>query len=355
MRKRITQKVAEAAKPEAKPYRIADTLIQGLTLRVQPSGAKLWKLRTGGTERALGRFPAMTAGMAAEAAKRILSGEDEAHKQAPTLGAFLVDTYLPWTDVHLKGVSQETYRLNALPWKGTRLDALSLGLVEKYRTERLKAGIQKRTINRDLAPLKAALNRAVTWKLIKANPLADLAPFEVDPNGVVRFLETEEEKRLYAALSGEDDWLRTLITLLLNTGARRNEMFGVRWADVDLKRRMVVVRWETAKSGKTRHIPLNQTAVAALKAWRGDDEPDPTLPVLPRREFRKSWVTLLKRARIESFRVHDCRHHFASRLVQAGVPLNDVRELLGHGDLRMTLRYAHLAPANLKSAVDLIG
>jgi hypothetical protein len=60
--------------------------------------------------------------------------------------------------------------------------------------------------------------------------------------------------------------------------------------------------------------------------------------------FQTAWETVLKRARISNFRWHDLRHHFASRLVQNGVPLNTVRDLLGHGSVGMSLRYAHLAP-----------
>jgi len=68
-------------------------------------------------------------------------------------------------------------------------------------------------------------------------------------------------------------------------------------------------------------------------------------------EFKPAWAKLLKRADITKFRCHDLRHHFASRLVQLGVPLNTVRDLLGHSSVAISLRYAHLAPDQRREAV----
>ena len=71
-------------------------------------------------------------------------------------------------------------------------------------------------------------------------------------------------------------------------------------------------------------------------------------------DCNSSWKALLKRAGISNFRWHDMRHDFASQLVMKGVDLNTVRELLGHADLKMTLRYAHLALENKMKAVEVL-
>ncbi len=70
--------------------------------------------------------------------------------------------------------------------------------------------------------------------------------------------------------------------------------------------------------------------------------------------IKKSWTEVTKKAKLTDFKFHDCRHHFASTLVQRGCDLNVVRELLGHADLKLTMRYAHLAPHNAAAAVALL-
>jgi hypothetical protein len=113
----------------------------------------------------------------------------------------------------------------------------------------------------------------------------------------------------------------------------------------------LTIEGSTAKNQQTRHIPLNVDALEALKRWK-EQAPDGERVFPIDTGFKTAWAALLERAKITKFRWHDLRHHFASRLVQAGVPLNTVRELLGHGRMAMTLRYAHLAPDQKREAVD---
>jgi len=121
------------------------------------------------------------------------------------------------------------------------------------------------------------------------------------------------------------------------------------------------VRAETAKSNKTRYVPLNAEAVKVLKAWKPETTADAAY-VFPGKsdgepliEIKTAWSKLLTAATVASFRFHDTRHHFASRLVQNGVDLNTVRELLGHADIKMVLRYAHLSAEHKAAAVAKLG
>lgn len=267
------------------------------------------------------------------------------------------------------------------------LGEITLAVLEKTRQERKAAGVSDATLNRECGALKSALNRAVEWGLIDENPIKAAKPIKLDSNGVVRYLSPDEENRLLAVLARREEEIRNarergnewrrqrgraeldalidryadhllpMVLVSLNTGMRWGELTTFTWADVDLAARRVTVRGRTAKSKQTRHIPLNTVAHEALLRWQRDVEQG---TVFPGRKgdamdnVYKSFRSVLSEAGIPEFRWHDLRHSFASKLVQAGVDLNTVRELLGHADIKMTLRYAHLAPEHKAAAVERI-
>jgi integrase len=210
---------------------------------------------------------------------------------------------------------------------------------------------------------------------------------KVDNSANIRYLNKNEETRLRKALDEREsrirrnrdngnkwrkvrdieplpslqtntyvDHLKPMVILAINTGLRRGELFSLTWQDVNLTNNDITVTGSTTKTGTTRHIPLNTEALKALSKWKrqANNETGLVFTSKGNKRFdnvRKSWGKLLKDAKIVNFRWHDLRHHFASKLVMAGVDLNTVRELLGHTDINMTLRYAHLAPEHKAAAV----
>jgi len=112
----------------------------------------------------------------------------------------------------------------------------------------------------------------------------------------------------------------------LHTGVRRGELFALTWQSVELQSGRITVYGATAKSGRTRHIPLNTEALDTLRGWQ-DQAANKAGLVFPAKNgaafnnVRRSWEGVLKSANITRFRWHDLRHTFASKLVMAGVDL----------------------------------
>jgi len=387
---KLSRDLIRTLAPSSKTYEVRDTDLGGLVLRVYPTGRMTYVCQFARGRRVnIGRADVLAPSEAREKARAIIADyargidplEEKRQEKTPTLREFLEGEYGEWAESHYSDGDATVKRLTANfdDLLDTRLDEVTPWLIEKWRTKRTKAGAKTATLNRQLNPLKAMMNRAVEWGRISANPLAGAVKLKtVDSKAKVRYLSDEEETRLRTALDAREaklraqrasantwrgergyallpslangfaDHLKPLVLLSLNTGMRRGETFNLTWPDVDLGMKMLTVRGEGAKSGQTRHIPLNDEALEALKTWKRTGAAVGV--VFPGEagermtSVRTSWAKVLQDANVSGFRWHDLRHTFASRLVMAGVDLNTVRELMGHADLKMTIRYAHLAP-----------
>lgn len=412
MKARLLKSTLARLRSRASPYDVWDAELPGLVLRVLPTGARAfyWVFRLQGrrSRYRLGGSPALSPSGARQLARKVAAeiadGKDPNRRrgaeraetkrqQVSTLRTFLEQRYEPWAQSNLRTAKFQLERIRAdFPtWLDKPMGELSPWLIETYRKKRRDTGRSPKTINRELQRLRSAVAKAVAWGVLEQHPFASIRPLKTDKTGRVRFLSPDEEGRLREALATREtrlraardrfnawrkvrkieplaaraamfvDHLRPMVLVAINTGLRRGELLALKWTDVDLEAKLVTVRGVTAKTGQTRRIPLNIEALGVLRGWQrqalnAERDAHVFAGAGGRRLGRvdHAWATAAGLAGLSGFRFHDLRHHFASRLVMAGVPLNTVRELLGHSSLEMTQRYAHLGPDNLASAVEKI-
>lgn len=393
-RQTLTKLMVEGVKPKSSAYRLWDAKVPGLALRILPSGRSTYEVHWGRNKSsALGTNGVMTLETARAAAKKVL-GEVAEHGvpvdaldagmgKKSTFGDYISKKYGP----HVTAVNKAgAATLAAINVQFAHLFARPLASISKadwdgFKAGRLNDGILPATVNRDLDRLKAALFQAVEWKLLAENPLRGVKRIKRGIEDRVRFLSKKEETALRAALdareakakqrresgnqwrsergkatlppvAGYSDHLMPMVLLGLNTGMRKGELTALTWDDIDLSNKVLTVRAGYAKSGEARHIPLNSEALSVLRALRKHLTGQGKLFDVG--SITKAWKGVLLAAKIEDFRFHDLRHTFASNLVMAGVALNTIRELMGHSDIEMTLRYAHLAPSHKAEAVAVL-
>lgn len=404
----ISVVVIKNLQPGEKPYEVVDDQIRGFLVRVQPSGniSYYYAYRApDGTRKRyrIGSHPSIAAPAARKAAEQfaaqvVQGGDPQSRKKQARkeqerarnelLESFIENKYKPWAIANHKQYG-ETLRLlkrNFSSLYDKRMSAITAWELQKWRAERAKAGAKTATINRAVTTLKALLNKAVEWGVIDSNPLQPVKPMKIDNKGSIRYLKQEEEARLRETLDNRElalrmgresgnawrdarayplmptisghfaDYLKPLVLLALNTGLRRGELFTLLWRAIDMQKKILTVVGENAKSGHTRHVPLNSEAMELLKNWKRQSKGEYVFssPVtnLPFNNINNAWETLRTKAKLSDFRFHDLRHSFASKLVMSGVDLYTVKELMGHSTIQMTERYAHLAPEHKASAVE---
>lgn len=220
------------------------------------------------------------------------------------------------------------------------------------------------TIRRELSLLSAAINfarREWTWKI--PNPVEERKPRHGDDR--IRWLKPEEANQLLAAAARDpraNSHLPDFIELGLHTGCRSQEMLGLEWSRVDLDQRLIYLPASKNKGKRHLSVPLNETAYRVLRRrseFRKSHCPKSPWVFCTKEgeriaSVKKSFATACTRAGISDFRPDDLRHTCAAWLVQAGVPIMQVRDLLRHTTVQVTEKYAHLAPENVRGAVDVL-
>jgi len=387
--------------PGDKVYDVRDLNLKGFLIRVHPSGSMSYICQYARGRRInLGKVGVISAAQAREKAIEVINNfnkgiEPTAQKgvnKPRTLGEFIQEEYKAWVLSHHKRGNKTLANLNRCFDKFFKKSLVEITptVLDQWRVKRLNEGVSNATINRDIGVLKSLMTKAVEWEVIKENPLKNLKLFKIDRAPKVRYLSFDEERNLRQALTEREeqlqqdrkrgnewrqarrydllpeydenelcDYLTSMVLISINTGLRQGELFHLTWEMIDLNERSIIIAGEITKNSSSRYIPLNDEAYkVVMKLFERSNSKKglvfPSKDGKPFNNIKRSWSTILKRAQITEFRWHDLRHHFASKLVMAGIDLNTVRELLGHSDIKMTLRYAHLAPEHKIKAVNKI-
>ncbi|MBA5685927.1 site-specific integrase [Rugamonas apoptosis] len=212
------------------------------------------------------------------------------------------------------------------------------------------------TINRIHALLSVFFNLAVSYKKIKESPCANMKKLK-EANKKERFLTSDQVREILAMAQLDMNRVAAnAISALILTGLRREEILRSRHEHLDLEKKSLFL--PKTKSGKSRHVALNDAALQIFKSTpRIDGSPwifPGKDPMKPLNNPTKAWHRILAAAGVERCRLHDCRHTFASLLVNAGATLYQVQLLLGHASNATTQRYAHLSTSTLRDTSQMV-
>lgn len=349
-----------------------DAGCKGLMLEVRASGGRTWYLRYSdarGKQHQMRIADAQDLSLelarkrAKELRTEIALGKDPSEEKAtlratPTFAEFAAERYLPYAKLSKKSWNaDDSYLRNHLiPAFGSQhLDTITKQQVIAFHHAMLEKGYAPGTCNRCLILTRYIFNLALEWEVpgLTKNPARKVQLLK-DETRHERYLSRGEAHRLYEALeTSENTQLKFIVPLLLLTGVRKRELLDAQWKDIDFINHL----WNipVGKNG-FRAVPLSDGALAIFSQIPRLKNISYVLPNpetgKPYKSIYYSWNTARTRAGLADVRMHDLRHSFASFLVNHGRTLYEVQRLLGHTQIRTTMKYAHLAKETLVDAAN---
>jgi len=219
-----------------------------------------------------------------------------------------------------------------------------------------ESGLAGATCDHMVKYVRHAYNLAIDWQMIKENPASGVKLFNLD-NKVENYLDATELAALMNVLqTGVNRPVCLIVMFLLSTGARLNEALSAKWDQINRETRTWKIPALNSKSKKIRSVPLNDSALDIIKQLDTEDEFEylfvNRVTGNPYTNIHKAWGKIRIQAGLPHLRIHDCRHAYASFLVNSGRTLYEVQQILGHSTSKVTERYSHLSSATLQAAAN---
>jgi len=287
-------------------------------------------------------------------------------KENLTFGQYFTLSYFPIAKTNKKKVSWEKEESHFRLWIEPAIGKIPLKDLRQFHLERLKktlldAGKSARTIQYIFSTVRVVWNHARKDRLIEGDsPTKSINKPKVE-NRRIRFLTTEEAQTLLEDLERRDLATYRMAAISLFMGLRAGEVFGLRWKSLDRENGLLWVM--DGKSGKSRAVYMPDQVKGLFQGMTPGNPEDLIFPGpdgKPLREITSYFRTAVKKLELnagitdrrERFSFHSLRHTAASFLIQSGVDLYTVKEILGHGSIALTERYSHLADHALKEAAQ---
>lgn len=261
-----------------------------------------------------------------------------------------LDRYQREVTSNKKGAIQERSRIKNLmshPLALRSLISIRSSDIANYRDSR-SSEVAAQSVVHEMNLISHLFNIArKEWGMENLNNPVELVKKPRLPNGRDRRLVGDEEQRLFQAASQSHAVaLHSLILLALETAMRLGELLSLAWPDIDLSKRVAILR--DTKNGETRRVPLSSAAVAALEKFpRSLESPRVFWTWKASDSVKATWRRVCQRAGIEDLHFHDLRHEATSRLFERGFNPMEVASITGHKTLEMLKRYTHLRAEDL--------
>lgn len=268
----------------------------------------------------------------------------------------LITLYDEYGDVNKLSHSRNSFGKIIGAYFGVETDISSIkpDKIEKFKNYlRSERKSTNSTINKYISALSKMYNLGISNKLITYNPVNEVKKLRED-NFKIRYLTKDEEIRMFKCVSVNCEHLKPIIICALQTGMRKGEILNLRWSNIDFELNFIEIL--KTKTGKARKIPISETLLKIL-----NEQPVISEYVFvnkytekPYTDIHNSFATVCKTASIPNFRFHDIRHTVATRLVEKGIDLIVVKEILGHSKIDTTMRYAHAVPKRKLEAIEVL-
>ena len=239
---------------------------------------------------------------------------------------------------------------------------INLKFLDDYKLERVKVS-KTWTVNNHIIVLKAFFNKLYEWSYLETNPVKQLKRVEVTDSKPIRFISEDEYRKFMEVCKKDFHEFFPMFYVLVHTGLRKGELLNLEWKDIDLKHGFIYIRSNDTfmpkgidrKTGKAKEriVPMHKGLERVFNELPRVDEK--VFKTYDKHRLRRVLIKIAKKAGIKDLtRLHELRHSYASFLVKKGVDIYKVKELLGHSEIKDTIKYAHLPAFYMKDDVKLL-